>query len=389
MNAHARGARGLLGAFWISLLFGAHGAALAQDRGSSAVPRQEIDVSKQLSDFFGEKTLPHTGPKKPPVAATPLAAPKPKPAAPPQVFRDESGYFEVLAPPDMAHWSGVRTTTQWALYDGVAEYSGVAFIRRHEALKKPWKSFAVHHLEKGVTVDFIRLRVTERVASLNKKGLTAYGPYDVPVGADGALGVGCSWAAHATHGDTLWTYEEVFVVCPTGTWNIMFAYEDKDDRFDLVQMRHSLKFLIPHGADVALVLPHQVRTARVSEYFGLRWGGKEDDEQCGWAARQFAEWYLGHALPSSGPEGVKRWWSMETPGYRKIKNNGRAIPPVGALLLWNGRVREPGHVAVVLAANPQNRWVRVIDCNSRSDRRGYIREVSLHEPHMLGWLVRE
>jgi hypothetical protein len=224
---------------------------------------------------------------------------------------------------------------------------------------------------------------------LKGQGREASGPHDVSVGADGALGVGCSWVAHAPHWQAPRTYEDVWVVTPTGTWNIVFAFENPIDRFSLLQMRDSFRFRIPQGADVGLVFPPHPKAARVSEYFGLRWDGKEELEQCGWAAGQFAQWYLGYCLPSTWPAGAKRLWGMETPGFQKVPNARRFLPPPGALLLWNGRANEPGHIAVVLAANPRNRWVRIIDCNSRNDRRGYIREVSLIDRKVLGWLVRE
>jgi len=388
MNVRTCGAYGFLAVFWGVVLLGLVGGSFAQDQrpgGSPTLPAREVDGSKKFSQLFEGKDTTVAERQDPGSSVVPPPA---KPEAPPRLFRDESGYFELLPASDMVLWLGWHSTSPWVLYEGVTQHSGIAFTRR-EALKHPWKSFAVHRLEKGLAIDFLRDRVARHVASLRGQGRDASGPYQVDVGPDGALGVGCSWVTTAGDPPASRTYEEVWVVMPTGTWNIVFGFERPVDRSSLLQMRHSFRFLVPRDAEVGIVLPWHPREGRVPEHFGLRWDGKEENEQCGWAVDQFARWYLGRSIPSTWPAGVKKLWEMETPGFRKVPNGQRSLPPPGALLLWNGRAKEPGHIAVVLAANQRNRWVRVIDCNSRRDRRGYIREISLNDRQILGWLVRE
>lgn len=130
---------------------------------------------------------------------------------------------------------------------------------------------------------------------------------------------------------------------------------------------------------------------RYADYLGLRWDGRSDDEQCVWAARQFAERYVGRTLPRLGARGgAERLFRIATPGFRRVANDGSTLPPPGALVIWDASVGDgAGHVAVTLGvANANTRVVRVIDSNYGEDRRGQIHDVQI-SARIQGWLVAE
>ncbi|TSC61776.1 MAG: peptidase M23, partial [Parcubacteria group bacterium Gr01-1014_106] len=127
-----------------------------------------------------------------------------------------------------------------------------------------------------------------------------------------------------------------------------------------------------------------------SEYLGLQWDGKNDKEQCVWAARQFAEKHLGHTLPKLGDGGAEKLWRIETPGFRKVANDGTNLPPPGSLIVWGRTVNGgTGHVGVALGTvDSKTRKVCVIDSNWGLDQKGQIRHVTI-AANIQGWLVRE
>lgn len=141
-------------------------------------------------------------------------------------------------------------------------------------------------------------------------------------------------------------------------------------------------------------------TGYISEYLGLRWDGKNDQEQCVWAVRQFAEEKLGKTLPRLGDAGAEKLWRIETPGFRKVDNKESNLPPAGALMVWNRSAENRyGHVGVVLGTvDLKTRTVCVIDSNWGHqdpgtkkwvlDRKGQIRHVKI-AANIQGWLVRE
>jgi hypothetical protein len=185
--------------------------------------------------------------------------------------------------------------------------------------------------------------------------------------------------------------EGVGLVTPAGVVVILWSYTTADDCAECLVLLKTIEFLVPPGSPIFRPPEKIPNPGYVSEYLGLRWNGKKKKEQCGWAAYQFAWWYLGKAPPLTWPQGVATLWHIETPAFRKVVNDGRELPSPGALLLWNARAgRGNGHIAVVLAVNPRNHYVRVVDCNWGGDRRGQIHDVSLRrDRQIVGWLVRE
>lgn len=142
------------------------------------------------------------------------------------------------------------------------------------------------------------------------------------------------------------------------------------------------RFVPPHP------LPKPDR--HVEEYLGLRWHGRKGEE-CVWAARQFAEKYLGHTIPRLGADGgAEELFRIEAPGFRKVANDGRSLPQPGDLIVWDRSVGKGyGHVAVTLdKVDPRTRTVRVIDSNWGNDRRGQIHDVRIGGS-VQGWLVAE
>lgn len=213
------------------------------------------------------------------------------------------------------------------------------------------------------------------------------GPHIVSVGSGGARGIHFHMTGDVQDPAFI---DEVFICTPQGVRAVYSAGAAEEYQAEFRLFLENFNILGSPGGGFSF--PEEIPDrGRVSEWLGLRWDGENERQQCGWAANQFARWYLGHGLPSVRPRGVEALWGMETPGYRKVRNNGRVLPPRGALLLWDRRAgKGNGHIAVVLWPNEENGWVRVIDCNWKNDRRGLVHDVHLAtDRRIVGWLVRE
>ncbi|MDP3685787.1 MAG: CHAP domain-containing protein, partial [bacterium] len=229
----------------------------------------------------------------------------------------------------------------------------------------------------------LRKEAEEVVANWRKEGKDVSDLSPMSIGKDRASG----WYAALKGGDF---QEAAGLVTPAGIVIMVWSYATADDRAECLALLETIEFLVPPGSPIFQPPKEIPSPGYVSDWLGLRWDGQNKNEQCGWATRQFAQWYLGHTLPSVHPAGVGKYWRVETPGYRKVANTGRSLPPAGALLHWDRPVGNGnGHIAVVLWPNPKNGWVRVIDCNWGNDRRGQVHDVSLRDQRILGWLVRE
>jgi hypothetical protein len=135
-------------------------------------------------------------------------------------------------------------------------------------------------------------------------------------------------------------------------------------------------------AATRIVLP---RTGYVSRYAGVML----DDKQCVPAARELGRRLLRRELPYLGADGVAAdLWTRELPGWNRIANDGRKLPPAGgALMIWGRGLNGTGHVAFVIGTvNPQTRTVRVVDSNWSLDQRGQIHDVRV-AGNVLGWIV--
>lgn len=339
---------------WILLLCAFATSASAQDKGRIA---RRVDLDDRRSE-----------PVQPPLSS---------------VFKDKEECFQVTIPsgwketPELssgAHpwWQDAKGRSTWIFAKKSSEHPRLC----------------VHHVGPGITLELVRRRMADRTVSLAKEGHTVLtNVQEVDVGGDGARGLAYAWVRDKV------SIGDICVISPTGLWNITYEYDKDEDLAGLLQMRKSFRLLAPKGhSNLSFHLADPAKQPHVSELLGLRWNGTAAHEQCGWAAQQFACWYLGHALPSTSRigNGAAEYWKEETPGFRKVANNGKQLPPLGALLVWDRRAGKGyGHIAVVLAVEPPNPWIRVADCNWNHDQRGNIHDVHLTDSRIVGWLVRE
>lgn len=282
-------------------------------------------------------------------------------------FEDTTGCYRVVLPEG---WNAVRSTLRGYQTFQKDEHGG-------------W--LTVECRDQRMTLDVLRKQI-ERANrdAFENNGITTTSVSERLIGAAGVKGLHVSRVRSNKIRE-----ERIYLLAAPVTVSIYFSSSRENDHDAFLRFLDGFELLVP--ADNLFVPPGPwPRTGPVSEYLGLQWDGQKQDEQCGWAADQFSMWYLGYRTPRTWPAGVERIWRMETPGFRKIPNTASAVPPSGALLLWDRRVgKGNGHIAVVLNAHPRNRWARVIDCNWNGNRRGRIHDVDLRDQRIPGWLVRE
>jgi hypothetical protein len=124
-------------------------------------------------------------------------------------------------------------------------------------------------------------------------------------------------------------------------------------------------------------------------------GAQLDGLQCVPAARGMAVTLLRRTLPNLGNNGgAALLWTVNLPGWAKISNDGRKLPPArGSLIIWSGNLPGSGgagHVAYCIGTvDPVRRIVRVVDSNwyryPNGTPRGYIHDVPMD--YVLGWIV--
>lgn len=133
-----------------------------------------------------------------------------------------------------------------------------------------------------------------------------------------------------------------------------------------------------------------------SGYFSS-WGGVTlDGRQCVPTARDFAAGSLRRTLPNLGQNGrASDLWNMNLPGWQKIANDGKKLPPArGCLVIWSSQLPGSGgagHVAFCLGTvDPRTRMCRFVDSNwfryPNGTERGAVHDVSINA-HVLGWIV--
>jgi hypothetical protein len=121
-------------------------------------------------------------------------------------------------------------------------------------------------------------------------------------------------------------------------------------------------------------------------------GAQLDGLQCVGAARNLASVLLKRTVPPLGTSGVAAdLWTVNLPGWSKIANDGKKLPPArGCLIVWARSLPgsgNAGHVAYCAGTvDPASRKVRVVDGNYQLDQKGRIHDVTINN-YVLGWIV--
>lgn len=129
-------------------------------------------------------------------------------------------------------------------------------------------------------------------------------------------------------------------------------------------------------------------TGPVSSYQGAPVSG-----QCVPAGRSLANVVLKRDLPQLGTtnNGAARFWEISLPGWSKITNDGKKLPPARAcMIVWSSSLPKSGgagHIAHCIGTvDPNTRTVRVVDSNWVEVNKGAVHDVKI-DGYVLGWIV--